>query len=743
MKVFGLLERAQAEPLASDPTGAGLIVGRFFYHSGTDSFKYYGVSMRTVVNTDQAQTLDNKSLTTVLFPHQTTPSNPASGNIKVYSKNDDKLYVLDENGNETSVGSGGGGSLNFYEKGDADLAQVGEFSQGSDPTFGNGGASSSTFALTATNPARGTKSFEMTLNGTPSASNNDYVRSELIPIPLGYRGQFLTINLRYNYDGLNDDIKFVVRDETNSVIITDTTEKFEKYTNSNGYKEFSFVVYVAQSCANLSVGPQVVSHAAGSEVLKWDDVLVTPDLTRSTSLKDDTEIISYTGFLTRSGNDVQLASVLEDTSKGLLAHTSNAGGTRIQILKDCYIAVTYNCSTLSGINLSQIVLFNDTPVIEQYSIDQEGSGGIAWAKSTSLNAYVKAGYELRVRTSVNVDNNGATNFTCIATPLSSTEHILTPAKTGDIGAIQAFGTTTTPDGFLYCDGSSLLRSQYADLFASLGTAYGTADGDHFNLPDFRGNFMRGYDGVGADPDAASRVASKPGGNTGDNIGSYQGHAFQTHIHNYDARLGAIQGDLVAGSPHLSRFITTQGTTAPVTGTTSSETRPVNVSVRYYVRYRSSVTTAALPKVYAGIVGDVRHSLLTEAQFQTYAGEGWVLMDGRSVVGSAYEAITGNTNIPDARGRALRMKDNAAGVNPDGDLALGTLQSDAFQGHWHQVGVNSSGALGNAGVSGKDGGVQGSPNRAQAPVTDGVNGTPRISSETRMANATVNFFVKIN
>jgi microcystin-dependent protein len=45
-------------------------------------------------------------------------------------------------------------------------------------------------------------------------------------------------------------------------------------------------------------------------------------------------------------------------------------------------------------------------------------------------------------------------------------------------------------GFLPCDGSSLLKTGYAALSALLGTLYG-GDATHFNLPDYRGYFLRG------------------------------------------------------------------------------------------------------------------------------------------------------------------------------------------------------------------------------------------------------------
>jgi microcystin-dependent protein len=53
----------------------------------------------------------------------------------------------------------------------------------------------------------------------------------------------------------------------------------------------------------------------------------------------------------------------------------------------------------------------------------------------------------------------------------------------------------------------------------------------------------------------------------------------------------------------------------------------------------------------GAIAEVKESMMTEAEFQAVYGAGWVLMDGRSVVGSKYAAIKGSSTIPDKRGRA--------------------------------------------------------------------------------------------
>lgn len=100
-----------------------------------------------------------------------------------------------------------------------------------------------------------------------------------------------------------------------------------------------------------------------------------------------------------------------------------------------------------------------------------------------------------------------------------------------VGSIKSYAGTSIPLGWLLCNGASLSRTTYADLFAVIGTAWGTANVSSFNLPDFRGRFLRGVDGgAGRDPDRASRTVSNTGGSTGDNVGSIQGNAFQTHTH---------------------------------------------------------------------------------------------------------------------------------------------------------------------------------------------------------------------
>lgn len=170
------------------------------------------------------------------------------------------------------------------------------------------------------------------------------------------------------------------------------------------------------------------------------------------------------------------------------------------------------------------------------------------------------------------------------------------------GIIMAYSSTTAPTGWLYCDGTAVSRTTYADLFAIVSTAYGEGDGSTtFNLPDLRGRFLRGVDdGQGNDPDAGSRTAMNTGGNTGDNVGSVQSDAtalpntnFTTdsqgsHSHTYGVRNGSSGGSAIAdwnsGAATDSPSTGSAGAhTHSVTSGGDNETRPLNANVAYIIK----------------------------------------------------------------------------------------------------------------------------------------------------------------
>lgn len=111
------------------------------------------------------------------------------------------------------------------------------------------------------------------------------------------------------------------------------------------------------------------------------------------------------------------------------------------------------------------------------------------------------------------------------------------------GAILPFGGGPVPPGYTLADGGEESRTDPATmkLFAQFGEIWGAGDGvTTFRKPKLNGRTLRFVDdGAGVDPDAALRYALFPGGNTGDNVGSYQDDDMKFHRHSGGTYIGKV------------------------------------------------------------------------------------------------------------------------------------------------------------------------------------------------------------
>ncbi len=210
------------------------------------------------------------------------------------------------------------------------------------------------------------------------------------------------------------------------------------------------------------------------------------------------------------------------------------------------------------------------------------------------------------------------------------------------GTVNAFAGATAPDGYLLCNGGEISRAIYSDLFSAIGTIYGVGNGTTtFNLPDMRGEFIRGLDGGrGIDNDSFTFQATTTNGSanvtnadttglvagmsiTGTEIpvgatilsitnattfvlsanatatanlvsltvsltrtlGSFQNDQFQLHTHKYARLSNAVN----SGSPTTAAISDWEGVgnvqstdnPQPVGG---SETRPRNIAMNYIIKF---------------------------------------------------------------------------------------------------------------------------------------------------------------
>ncbi len=169
------------------------------------------------------------------------------------------------------------------------------------------------------------------------------------------------------------------------------------------------------------------------------------------------------------------------------------------------------------------------------------------------------------------------------------------------GTVLAWAGGAPPAGYLLCDGSAVSRTTYAALFAAIGTRHGAPNGTTFNLPDYRGMFLRGASGTsGRDPDAASRVAANANGVSGNQVGSVQASQFASH--NHGGSTGAVNSfggasnlaiDAVGSGPACTLIARAGGSgcgnylldhTNAIAAQGGNETRPINAAVDWIIKY---------------------------------------------------------------------------------------------------------------------------------------------------------------
>ena len=138
------------------------------------------------------------------------------------------------------------------------------------------------------------------------------------------------------------------------------------------------------------------------------------------------------------------------------------------------------------------------------------------------------------------------------------------------GMVIPFAGSAVPTGWLECNGGAVSRTTYAALFAAIGTLWGVGDGSTtFNLPETRGEFIRGYD-------------HSRGVDSGRAIGVWQDESFKSHTHVYYTRsMTGYAGD--SGSGGGMTTAATYDETKITASTGGSETRPRNVAMMYIIK----------------------------------------------------------------------------------------------------------------------------------------------------------------
>ena len=181
-----------------------------------------------------------------------------------------------------------------------------------------------------------------------------------------------------------------------------------------------------------------------------------------------------------------------------------------------------------GISDSGLDMSNGLPIRFQ---DSSGAPFVALKSASSLSNNRTFTLPATTGTSgqflaVSASNHSATNaeleFATVSAVPTGAIFALPDTQAGGTTGYQANGV---PTGYKECNGDAISRTTFAALFAVIGTKYGVGDGSNtFNLPDLRGEFIRGW--------ASNTTDSSR--DQGRQIGSNQGGQNQQHSHTADA-----------------------------------------------------------------------------------------------------------------------------------------------------------------------------------------------------------------
>jgi microcystin-dependent protein len=141
----------------------------------------------------------------------------------------------------------------------------------------------------------------------------------------------------------------------------------------------------------------------------------------------------------------------------------------------------------------------------------KNSSGSAAAPSVTFAADTDTGFYRKAANTIGV-SVGGTEVAAIDGP-----GLLVP-----VGALLPYAGSSAPTGYLLANGTAVSRTTYANLFAAIGTTYGTGDGSTtFNVPDCTGRVIAGKES------AATRLTSAVSGVDGATLGSASGSQSHT------------------------------------------------------------------------------------------------------------------------------------------------------------------------------------------------------------------------
>jgi hypothetical protein len=166
------------------------------------------------------------------------------------------------------------------------------------------------------------------------------------------------------------------------------------------------------------------------------------------------------------------------------------------------------------------------------------------------------------------------------TPTTLSGYGITDGATGTsesvpVGTVIYYSANTPPTNFIKANGDAVSRTTYSDLFTVIGTTYGAGDGSTtFNVPDLRGEFMRGWD-------------DSRGIDNGRSFGSAQADEFKSHSHDGYSNLNLLYSGGGGRPNDAPSGKATSGRAWETLDTGGTETRPRNIALLACIKYQAT------------------------------------------------------------------------------------------------------------------------------------------------------------
>ena len=153
-----------------------------------------------------------------------------------------------------------------------------------------------------------------------------------------------------------------------------------------------------------------------------------------------------------------------------------------------------------------------------------------------------------------------------------------------IGDIKASVKNANHDNWFLCNGQAISRVTYADLFALIGTKFGTGDGTStFNLPDYRGKFLRGLGGDSASDIYKTQAEGLP--NISGNVLQYRNAQTLITDGAFYAENSSFNAEGTGSDAPLVKAIKFDASRSSKIYGASSHVTPINQAVNYFIKVK--------------------------------------------------------------------------------------------------------------------------------------------------------------